>query len=448
MVAAREAPPSSLMRTRRAHSPTTEGRASTVAGAGGQASRTPGVSGITRVGAALANPAVAAAILAVAVGIRLAWALLLPNGFNLVDLHVYVDCSAHLLGGALYDCTYAEETPEFPLPFTYPPFAALLFFPLHYLPFGVVGVGWLLLTVAALYKVAAIALELVGSDPGTRRAMAMVWTAGGMWLEPMRTTLDYGQVNVFLVLGAMVAVRSSRWWISGPLVGLTAGVKLTPAIIGLYFVAYRRWTSAIASAVVFGVTVGVSYLAIGGQAQQYFGTLLGDADRIGPVGSVTNQSLRGVLSRILGHDVESGLVWVVAVAITACVAWFAWRALDRDDRLGTLLVVAFFGLLISPISWSHHWVWVIPLLIWLTAGPFAGRPGARAFTVFWGVVTAIGVPWLLGFFQGDVWGFSRAGWLSWSASVYVAGALAWYGWLIRLARRDDRSSEPVARQAL
>ncbi|WP_307828277.1 mannosyltransferase [Antrihabitans sp. YC2-6] len=402
----------------------------------------------------MTSPAGAAMLLAIAVCARLAWVLLTPNGMNLVDLHVYVDCSAALLSGDLYDCTYADQTPEFPLPFTYPPFAALVFFPLHYLPFGFIGIAWLLLTIAALYKVVDISLDLVVSDvdPARRRAWAMLWTAGGMWLEPMRTTLDYGQVNVFLVLGAIVAVRSTRWWVSGFLLGFIAGIKLTPAIAGLYFVARRRWATVVASAAVFALTVGLSYLAIGGQAHKYFGTLLGDADRIGPVGSVTNQSLRGTLSRLLGHDVETGTLWFAAVAIAVVLAVLAWRALAPDDLLGTLLVVQMLGLLISPISWAHHWVWLIPLLIWLFHGPYRNLAGARVLAWFWLLVTAVGVPWVLGFAQGDVWEFSRSGLISWLSTAYVAGALATFVWIIERGWREagatpaDRPSVQATRR--
>ena len=69
----------------------------------------------------------------------------------------------------------------------------------------------------------------------------MLWTAVGIWIEPLRSTFDYGQINVLLVLAVLYAVYSTRWWISGLLVGLAAGVKLTPAVSGLYFVGARRW---------------------------------------------------------------------------------------------------------------------------------------------------------------------------------------------------------------
>ncbi|WP_072749682.1 mannosyltransferase [Rhodococcus maanshanensis] len=386
-------------------------------------------------------------LLAVSVAVRMAWVFLSPNGMNLVDLHVYVDGSAALLSDNLYDFTYAELTPDFPLPFTYPPFAALVFFPLHYLPFPVVGVCWTLLTIAALFLVIRMSLELIyGAAAREPRwtAIALTWTAVGIWTEPVRTTLDYGQVNVFLVLGAMVAVRSTRWLIAGGLVGVIAGIKLTPAITGLYFVARRQWKAAVFSAVSFGLTVAVSYLLIGPAAREYFEHLLGDASRIGPVGSVWNQSVRGALSRVLGHDVESGWPWLVAVAVAALLAFFAWRALGADDRLGTLVVVQLFGLLISPISWSHHWVWLIPMLIWLVHGPLAGLLGSKILAGCWLASTVIGVPWVLSFFQDSIWLISRPAVLAWLGAVNVVGAVAFYAWVIyagRLSPRqpDDRS---------
>ncbi|MFI6868581.1 mannosyltransferase [Nocardia sp. NPDC050406] len=398
----------------------------------------------------------AVAALTVSVLARLLWVLLSPNGMNFVDLHVYVDGSADLLTDHLYDFTYSKVTPDFPLPFTYPPFAAVVFFPLHFLPFPVVAIGWLLLTVAALYWVVRIAFELIlGAEVAREsrwRTAAVAWTAVGVWMEPVRTTLDYGQVNVFLVLGAMLAVRSSRWWISGTLVGAIAGIKLTPAITGLYFVARRRWATAVWSAVVFGGTVGLSYLINGAETNRYFGSLLGDAERIGPVGSVWNQSLRGALSRILGYDVQSGPWWIAALLVTLILAVFAWRALDSDDRMGTLVIVQFIGLMMSPISWSHHFVWLIPTVLWLLYGPLRAVAGARIIAGYWLVTALVGVPWVLSFAQPDIWTISRPGILAWLGAVDVIGVLAllaWTAWAGRVSSAGsvDRSREPASHPA-
>ena len=153
---------------------------------------------------------------------RLAWTYLVPNGANFVDLHVYVGGAGALdHPGTLYDYVYADQTPDFPLPFTYPPFAAVLFYPLHLLPFGVVAFCWQIGIVAALYGVVWLSLRLLGRADAR---MAMLWTAVGIWTEPLRSTFDYGQVNVLLVLAVLYAVFSSRWWLSGLLVGRSKSV--------------------------------------------------------------------------------------------------------------------------------------------------------------------------------------------------------------------------------
>lgn len=378
-------------------------------------------------------------LLAASVAARLGWTYLAPNGANFVDLHVYLGGAAALdTPGSLYSYVYADQTPDFPLPFTYPPFAALLFHPLTALPFPVVALAWQLGVIAALYGVVRLCQRLIGRG-GARQAM--LWTALGVWLEPLRSTFDYGQINVVLVLAALAAVYSTRWWLSGLLVGLAAGVKLTPAITGLYFLGMRRWRAAVFSAVVFAATVALSVAVIGQQARYYFTDLLGDASRVGPVGTSFNQSWRGGMSRILGYDAGYGPLVLAGIGLTAVLAVLAWRALYRNlrpDRLGCLLVVQLFGLLLSPISWTHHWVWLLPLIIWLFTGARSDRPGARLLGWGWLVLTIAGVPWLLSFAQPTIWEVSRPWYLAWAGLVYIVATLITLAWMAATGRPAPR----------
>jgi alpha-1,2-mannosyltransferase len=378
-------------------------------------------------------------LLILSVAARLAWTYLTPTGANFVDLHVYLGGAAALdHPGALYSYVYADQTPDFPLPFTYPPFAAVVFYPLHLLPFGLVAFLWQVATMVALYGAIRISQRLLGVSADQRAAM--LWTAVSMWIEPLRSTFDYGQINVFLMLGVLWAVDTTRWWLSGLLVGIAAGIKLTPAVSGLYFAGARRWREVVFSAVVFVATVGVSALVVGDQARYYFTDLLGDARRIGPIATSFNQSWRGAISRILGHDAGFGPLVVAAIAVTAVVAVLAWRALDSSDRLGRLLVVELFGLLFSPISWTHHWVWLVPLMIWAIHGPLRERLGARIVGWGWLALTLIGVPWLLSFAQPTIWQISRPWYLAWAGLIYVVAALATLIWMAASARRAEPAS--------
>lgn len=395
----------------------------------------------------------AALVLALSVAARLAWTYLVPNGANFVDLHVYLGGAAALdEPGTLYSYVYAEQTPDFPLPFTYPPFAALVLYPLSALPFGLVAFCWQLGVIAALYGVVRISQRLIGVPAESGHANAMLWTAVGIWTEPLRSTFDYGQINVILVLAVLWAAYSTRWWVSGLLVGLAAGIKLTPAIAGVYLAGMRRWSAAVFSAIVFAATVAVSVAVIGQQARFYFTDLLGDAGRVGPIGTSFNQSWRGGLSRILGYDAGYGSLVLAGIAATAGLAVLAWRALGRAaaeggrDRLGSLLVVELFGLLISPISWTHHWIWLVPLMIWLFTGPWCAQPGARLLGWGWLVLSLIGVPWLLSFAQPTIWEIGRPWYLAWAGLVYIVATLATLGWITATGLRGScRSGLPSGR---
>jgi alpha-1,2-mannosyltransferase len=385
--------------------------------------------------------AAAPVLLVISIAARLAWTYLAPNGANFVDLHVYVGGAGALdHPGTLYDYVYADQTPDFPLPFTYPPFAAVVFYPLHLIPFGILALAWQLGTIAALYGVVRVSQRLLPGAVANRRT-AMLWTAIGIWIEPLRSNFDYGQINVLLVLAVLYAIYSTRWWLSGLLIGLATGVKLTPAVSGLYFVGARRWGAVVCSAAVFVGTIALSALVVGDQTRYYFTELLGDASRVGPIGTSFNQSWRGGISRVLGHDAGYGPMVLAGIVVTAVLGVLAWRAIGgASDRLGGIVIVQLFGLLLSPISWTHHWVWLIPLMIWLLHGPLRERRGAQVLGWSWLALTVVGVPWLLSFAQPTIWVIPRPWYLAWAGLVYIVATLATLAWIAATGSRRSRLS--------
>ena len=370
-------------------------------------------------------------LLLLSLAVRVGVTYLMPNGSNFIDLHVYVDGAAAIDRGELYLFTFHPATPPLPLQFTYPPFAALLFYPLHFLPFPVVGLGWQIGVAAALYGGVSLTLRLLGRYDARS---AMLWTAVGVWIEPARHLFELGQIGALLMVMVLAAVYSNRWWLSGLLVGLAAGVKLTPAVSGLYFLGARRWRVVVSSAAVFLATVAVSIVVLREQGVYYFTDLLGRADRVGQVGLSTNQSLRGVVALVTGRDDGYGPLLIGLVVLTVALAALAWRAVDADDRLGRILVVMTLGLLLSPVSWTHHWIWLLPLIMWLLYGSLRER--TRVLGWVWLVLAFAGTPWVVqalresGEIERVTWYVALAG------AAYVLGALGTLGYLASLSRRS------------
>lgn len=307
-------------------------------------------------------------------------------------------------GGSLYD--WWADPVAHRWPFTYPPFAAWTLTPLTWLDDGL---SQALLTVATPLAVAVTlwaclrsvlpaqaAGAAVSHGTGPSRpvplAVAVPWltAASVVLVEPVHKTMEYGQVNALLMalvaLDLLVLPSGSRW--RGALSGLAAAFKLTPAIAVLVLLARREWRSAatmVASAV--AVTAGAAVLSPS-ESWRFFTQAMWDPTRAGEADYAGNQNLRAFLARAwpswLGEQAMS-LAWAGAVASAVLGAWLLLRRLDRaggagrgEAQRGTVLllqvcVTMVLGLLVSPISWSHHWVWALPTLLALTASGVCWR---------------------------------------------------------------------------
>ena len=367
--------------------------------------------------------------------------------FLMVDLAVYVDGARHLTDGTLYD--FFSEPLH--LPFTYPTFSAIIFTPMTWLPWTVLRVLWQLASFGAIGLMAYSTLRLLGrAGPKASRPIANVRgivvtiTALGLWLEPVRTTFNYGQINLFLCALLLAGAIAGKEWMSGASVGIAAGVKLTPAITGLYYLLQKRWSAVIWSVVFFAVTVAVGAALLPNETWRFFTKLMLDPARTGPVWSAINQSLRGALARLLGADLTS--VWFVFAAAAAVLGvWTCWVCLRAGDRAAAFLAVQFTGLLISPISWSHHWVWVLPLLLWCLFGPRQRLTSVRVLAWAWVIGTCSYIVSILIAQQYIDQGPSRPFWQAGLGAIYPVLGIVTLVLLVVVSRRirPDRPAGAV-----
>lgn len=299
------------------------------------------------------------------------------TGVFKLDAWVYTHAvSQWHAGGSLYDW-YAN--PEQSLwPFTYPPFAAWLFTPLTWVSDRSSQVLLTLATpvcVALTVFVTLIALQRGHSSSAVERrrlaAGATPWLTllAVLCLEPVPKTMEYGQINAVLMAAVAVDMFAVRGRGRGVLAGLAAAFKLTPAIAILIFVARREWRAAgtmLASAL--GVT-GLCWLLSPAESAEFFFSAMWDPSRAGFADYSGNQNLKGMVARFLPESTWTP-VWALLVLLALAGAGLLLRRLEQlrhgDD--GVLLVVQtsvvmLLGLLISPISWSHHWVWIVVALL-------------------------------------------------------------------------------------
>ena len=297
-------------------------------------------------------------------------------------------------GGSLYDW-YANPAQHL-WPFTYPPFAAWAMTPLTLGSDRAAQVLLVLLTPLCVAVTGwATARALGASSRLAWGAAPWLGLLGAVVLEPVYKTMEYGQVNAVLMLAValdLLAVpQRSRW--RGVLSGLAAAFKLTPAIAVLVLLARREWRAA---ATMVGTALGVTALCwvlSPSESSQFFLSAMWDPSRAGFSDYSGNQNLKGLVARWLPESLWTP-VWGVLVLAVLGGAWLLLRRLDAlrpaadDDRSddvavgdGTVLAVQVAvtmvtGLLVSPISWSHHWVWCLPALMALTAAGLRWRsPG-------------------------------------------------------------------------
>ena len=248
--------------------------------------------------------------------------------------------------------------------FTYPPFAALAFVPIAAVPLALARMLWDLVSVAALAYSVVLTLKLAGYRPS--RLMIAGVTAAAMALDPVYETLFLGQINLILLALILTDVwRVSRGRTAGIGVGVAAAIKLTPAIFIVFFLLARRTKAALIGAGTF-VGCGLIGLLVAPRASQmYWAHLSHDTSRVG-ARYISNQSPYGAAIRIAAGSAHVG-VWYVVIPVALAAVGLAAAAVlaRRGDWLGATAATGTTGLLVSPISWAHHWVWILPALVLL-----------------------------------------------------------------------------------
>ncbi len=432
---------------------------------------------------AIPGPLLVGAAVSAVVAVAMAVWMTVMAGFPAAVL-VSVDVEVYRAGGraVLHGLPlYGPTAPGSKLPFTYAPFAAVVFAPLAWLPASLTAAVGALTNLASAGLVIAGSMTVLGYRRDRRLALFTVLAILGCYLlQPLSQTFWLGQINLILmaVVLADLLWSDDRW--RGVGVGIAAAIKLTPLIFVGYLLVTRQWRTAATALVTFAVALVVAVAALGGQAARYWTGALLDSGRIGAVDGHGNNSINGLLSQLLrvadveryarlgdgGTTVFAAPTWMwLAVAGPAAIAgfWVAALAHRRGRELFAVTLTGLTGCAVSPFSWGHHWVWVLPLLLiavdWAWRTTDRERPLSR---LRWAapaliVLTVFPYPWTRGTGRWTYSGISglprpAAGhWYTYPVDTVLAGhySLLWLAVVIAgfvaYRTRDDLRSVRVAR---
>ena len=289
------------------------------------------------------------------------------------------DLGVYRMGGLLarHDPSHLYTWQLLPgIQFTYTPFAALVFAPLSFASIAELMDVMVVVSTIALVATIWIAFRELGLRGNSRLGATLLVTGIVFWSQPVQRTLFVGQIELVLmgiVVWDLCQPDNRRW--KGAATGVAAGIKLVPLIFIAYLLLTRRFRSAAVASATFALTVVVGFALLpNASVTWWFHGYFLKAGRTGFIGDLRNQSLRGVITRLAGSVAAGQPLWIVAAVLTGIVGLAGATLLHRAGRsFEGLMVCALTAVLVSPISWDAHWVWVAPGLAVIVAAAVNAR---------------------------------------------------------------------------
>ncbi|GGK70050.1 glycosyltransferase 87 family protein [Nocardia camponoti] len=301
-----------------------------------------------------------------------------------LDAHIYRDGASRILHGRpLYDEPTLRD-----LLYTYTPFSAIAFTPTNLFPWQALTSTWLVLNLLTLFGCIVTSWRMLGYRiTPTLLGASAIMTFGCVFLEPVRTTLYYGQINLILMLVVLLDfARPASAKLRGVGVGIAGGIKLVPLFFIVEFAALRQWRAAVVASATFAGTVVGTALLLPVESREYWTSIFFQSGRIAPDDHPANQSLRGLIAHLGGGPAPLWL-WALGVGVAVAVGLTVSVALHRTgERLLSITVAGLTACVVSPFSWGHHWVWFVPLLVYIV---HRATQSARYWLVALGLSLAI-----------------------------------------------------------
>ncbi|WP_155371714.1 glycosyltransferase 87 family protein [Catellatospora vulcania] len=380
--------------------------------------------------------------------------------FSGTDFSMYVGAArAFLDGQPVYQLGYTGLH----LPYTYPPVTLPFLVPATWIDERTALYCMNAVSFAAMLAAVWLTTRMVGFR-GTAGRVGIVAAIGAavLWSEPLYRNMNMGQINVLVMLLVVADLAlSDRSRFKGIGIGAATAVKLLPGLFVVYLLLTRRIRAAFVAAGTFlGLTLigfavdpggSVDYW-IDGRAFDTSRVLMGPGPRYGG-----NQSLQGFTARLLGTNEQNTIWWMLSALVVAVAGMALAVAVQRrGEEAMAMIIVGFTTLLISPVSWSHYWLWIGPAAVVLI--DVVRRVSGRARLIPAAVALAVLLPFALwpthdrsGEFlpTGLIWGAWNTQGLTRRLFVdpYVPAALLLFAlaavWLYRLTRKAAQAAVPT-----
>lgn len=350
--------------------------------------------------------------------------------YYMMDVEVFQDAGWALRRG---QDLYSEDFPtRSGYRFIYPPFAALLFYPMTWAGPTTLQIIWTAATIAAVWTMVwMVATRLRIPAPAL---VAGLLLGPALLLDPLWENINFGQINVFLALLVVADVlgfvpRKLR----GLGIGIAAGIKITPAAYALIFLVRKDFRAVLSSFLWFLLTVAIGFVMRFDESIYFWTDEFFEGNRGGAPTYEANQALSGLLARATIEDPALNIIVMTCFVIGAILAGIAaFRYEQRGLRVASLAVVALAVCFVGPYTVSHHWsitMIFLPLIFTLRR--------------LWQVALAIGfyaahflAPY--GTFPGNPWGhaLNPAEWV-WGNLQGIFGGIAFVAFIICALRPAD-----------
>jgi len=258
-------------------------------------------------------------------------------------------------------------------PYTYPPLFAQILLPLCLLQYQTFTAIWMILNIIAGFACIFLTFKLILREKQNNYLLLSLIVLFCLESQPFKLNILYGQAHFIvyiLIILSLLFFRKQEFWLSSLFLSLATFIKIFPVIFMLYFLFKKDFKyimnfilSSLAilflSIVAFGSKMWIDYVF-------YFSDIFLKSKRT--LFSLhfntyqNNKSLRAFLFNLIEPGAPGssklGLIYLIFIALFLVLSILAILR-RKDDIIYAFSILGLVAVVLSPMSWRHHYVMVV-----------------------------------------------------------------------------------------